>query len=156
MPLTVTTLRNQGVTSIHGRRLMLDRADRLVGPRGLREGYDDATSDTTGTLIPGDGITVVDTTTNDTWLLDNPIPGAYKHIYTGTTSTGIRTIIRKDNSFAIRTSASNAQVKIDAQAGGLWLTMFGLSTTAYALVGRPGGLPGSSLGSTELTLSPTS
>lgn len=153
MALTINTLRNLGITNVHGRRLSLDISDRLVGTNGVRIPHDDATSDTTGTNIAGDGWTNFDTSTNDTWLISNPIPGAFKYLYTGTTSTGIRTIKRKDNTFAIRSSADSTGTTIVAQGGGLLLTLFGLTSALYAVVSRPTGF--SSACSTEMAINGT-
>jgi hypothetical protein len=153
MALSIETIRNDTLTSIHGRRLSLDRREMLLGTQGVRQPYDDATSDTTGTAIKGYGITVVDTTTDDTWLLENPIPGAFKYIYTGTTSTGIRTIKRQDNTFAIRTSAASTLTTIVAQGGALMLVLYGISSAIYGVVSRPTGF--SSACSTEMALNGT-
>ena len=153
MALTINTLRNLGITNIHGRRLSLDQNELVVGTNGDRIPHDDATSDTTGTNISGYGWTNVDTSTDDTWLLSNPIPGAFKYIYTGTTSTGIRTIKRKDNTFAIRSSANSTATTIIAQGGGILLTLFGLTSALYAIVGRPTGF--SSACSTEMAINGT-
>jgi len=153
MAYSIETLRNEIVTSLHGRRLGLDSAGRLIGHQGLRIPEVDATSDTTGTNIAGYGWTNVDTTTDDTWLLDAPVKGAFKYIYTGSTSTGIRTIKRADNSFAIRTSANSTGTTIVAQGGGLLLTLFGLTSALYAVVSRPTGF--SSACSTEMAINGT-
>ena len=153
MALNIETLRNASITNLYGRRLGLDAGGRIVGTNGLRIPHGDATSDTTGTNIPGDGWTNVDTSTDDTWLLANPIPGAFKYIYTGTTSTGIRTIKRADNSFAIRTSGASTNTTIIAQGGGLLLTLFGVSSALYAVVSRPTGF--SSACSTEMAINAT-
>lgn len=153
MAVNIETLRNEIITTVYGRRLGLDVAGRLVGHQGERIPVTDATSDTTGTNITGYGWTNVDTTTDDTWLLDNPIPGARKVIYTGSTSTGIRTIKRKDNTFALRTSAASTLTTIVAQGGGLALELFGISSAIYAIIGRPTGF--SSACSTEMALNGT-
>lgn len=134
MAFSIETLRNESVTNIYGRRLGLDSGGRLIGHEGLRIPEVDATSDTTGTNITGHGWTNVDTTTDDTWLLAAPVKGAFKHIYTGSTSTGIRTIIRADATFAIRTSASSTGTTILAQGGGLLLSLFGLTSAIYAVM----------------------
>lgn len=147
MAYTVAQVMNNSVTSVYGRRLGMDRSDRLLTPNGIRQSITDATSDTTGTNITGSGWTDVDTTTNDTWLLEAPIVGASKFIYTGTTSTGIRTIKREDNSFAIRTSANSTGTTIAAQGGGLLLQLFGLTSAIYAVVNAPA--------STELAINGT-
>ena len=85
MALSLTTIRNSIVTSVYGRRLGLANlvsgdanSEGLIGFASVRQPIADATSDTTGTNITGYGITTVDTTTDDTWLLDNPIAGVSK------------------------------------------------------------------------------
>ena len=153
MAFTLDQLRNEIVTSIHGRRLGLDSAGRLIGHDGIRDRSDDATSDTTGTAIRGSGWTNVDSTTDDTWTLSAPVKGAFKYLYTGSTSTGIRTIKRADNSFAIRTSDNSTGTTIVAQGGGLLLTLFGLTSALYAVVSRPTGF--SSACSTEMAINGT-
>lgn len=153
MALNIETLRNLAITPIYGRRLGLDVAGRLIGHEGLRIPTKDATSDTTGTTIDGYGWSNVDTTTDDTWLLAAPVPGAFKYIWTGSTSTGIRTIKRADATFAIQTSASSTNTTIVAQGGGLLLTLFGLSSALYGVVSRPTGF--SSACSTEMALNGT-
>lgn len=160
MALSLTTIRNNILRSIVGRRLGLGMAvqtdvnsEHLVGTNGLRIPITDATSDTTGTNITGYGWTTVDTSTDDTWLLDNPVGGIFKTIYTGSTSTGIRTIKRKDNTFAIQSSANSTGTTIVAQAGGLTLTLFGVSSALYAVVSRPTGF--SSACSTEMAINGT-
>ena len=147
MALNIETLRNKAVTTLFGRRMGLDIDEQVIGTKGVKIPYEDATSDTTGTNISGYGMTVVDSSTDDTWLLSNPKPGAFKYIYTGSTSTGIRTIKRADNTFAIRTSAISTATTIVAQGGGLWLELFGLSSALFAIVAKPG--------STELAINAT-
>lgn len=154
MAQSLTTLRNSIQVSLFGRRLGLkklvasdDASEALVGVEGIQATVTDATSDTTGTNIKGFGWTNVDTTTDDTWLLDNPIQGVHKFIFTGSTSTGIRTIKRKDNTFAIRTSGNSTGTTIAAQGGGLMLHLFGLSSALYGIVAKPG--------STELAINGT-
>lgn len=153
MAYTIDALRNEIITSIFGRRLGLDPNGLLVGHQDQRIPNTDATSDTTGTNIPGYGWTNVDTSTDDTWLLSAPVRGAMKYIYTGSTSTGIRTIKRADATFAIRSSAASTLTTIVAQGGGLLLQLYGLTSALYAIVGRPTGF--SSACSTEMALNGT-
>ena len=147
MAISISTLNKERITSIHGNRLGLDRRDLLL-TQGVRIPCDDATSDTTGTAIKGYGWTNVDTSTNDSWLLEPPVPGAFKYLYMGSTSTGIRTIVREDNSFAIRTTANSTGVAIVAQGGGQTIVLYGVSTAIYAVVSKPA--------STELAISGSS
>lgn len=160
MAISLETIRDGALTSIFGRRLGLKRivatdlnSEHLVGPNGIQVPVTNATSDTTGTVIPGYGVTNVDTSTDDTWLLGNPIPGILKTIVTGSTSTGIRTIKRQDNTFAIQTSANSTTTTIVAQAGGLVLELLGLTSALYIVKSRPTGF--SSACSTEMALNAT-
>lgn len=151
------------VTSIHGRRLGISSSGYLTSQGGQTLGVDflhgaitsptAATSDTTGTNITAYGLTTVDTSTDDTWLLDAPIPGVRKILYTGSTSTGIRTIKRANATFAIRSSASSTLTTIIAQGGGLTLELIGVSSAIYGILGRPTGF--SSACSTEMALNGT-
>jgi hypothetical protein len=152
------TLRNTIKTSVHGRRLGLTAGssanmEYIVGPDGIQSPHgavyevQAATSDTTGTNITGYGLTTVDTSTDDTWLLDPPIVGVTKTLYTGSTSTGIRTIKRMDNSFAIRTTGNSTTTTIVAQAGGITIQLIGVSSAIYGLV--------STGGSTEIAMNAT-
>lgn len=152
------TLRNTIRTSIHGRRIGLTAGssanmEYIVGPDGFQSPHgavyevQAATSDTTDTNITAYGLTTVDTSTDDTWLLDPPITGVTKILYTGSTSTGIRTIKRMDSSFAIRTTASSTITTIAAQGGGMSLVLIGISSAIYGLI--------STAASTELALNGT-
>lgn len=160
MAYTVDTIRNTIIRSIVGRSLGLVRpyvndtdSAHLGGIQGVQVPLNDATSDTTGTNIKGYGWTTVDTSTDDTWLMEGPRPGVLKYIYTGSTSTGIRTIKRSDNTWAIRSSANSTGTTIVAQGGSLLLTLMGISTALYAIVNRPTGF--SSACSTEMAINGT-
>ena len=153
MAISIDYLKDQIQTSVHGRKLGLDATGLIVGGQGERIPVTDATSGTTATTIPGYGFTSVDTTTDDTWLLAAPVRGAFKYLYTGSTSTGIRTIKRADNSFAIQSSANSTGTTIVAQGGGLSLTLFGVSSAIYAVVSR--GVGFSSAASTEMAINGT-
>ena len=160
MAYTLEQVRDGIKTSVHGRRLGLKQlvstdlnSEAIVGPAAQQFPLVDATSDTTGTVITGYGHTNVDTSTNDTWLLAAPIPGVRKSFYTGSTSTGIRTVIREAATFTIQTSGNSTAVGFIAQAGGLFLELIGITSTLYGVVSRPTGF--SSACSTELALTAT-
>lgn len=160
MAYTIDTIRKSIVTSLFGRRFGIVRpvigdtdSEHLGGIQGVNLSITDATSDTTGTPISCYGVTVVDTSTDDGWTLNPPRAGILKTIFTGSTSTGIRTIKRADATFAINTSASSTNTTIVAQAGGLILQLLGISSTAYVVVSRPTGM--SSACSTEMAFNGT-
>lgn len=145
MAISLTTIRNNILTSLFGRRLGLKplvpsdpASEHLLGMAGEQLPVTDATSDTTGTNITAYGITTVNTTTNDTWLLDPPLAGVLKRIVFITTSTGVRTIMRKDATFAIESTGSSTGTTIAAQSGGMSLVLQGVSATAYVIVSKPG------------------
>lgn len=157
MAYTLEQVRDGIKTSVHGRRLGLKQlvsndlnSEGLVGPATQQFPITDATSDTTATVITGYGLTSIDTTTNDTWLLAAPIPGVRKSFYTGSTSTGIRTVLREAATFTIRSSANSTAVGFVAQGGGLFMELIGITSTLYGVVSRPTGF--SSACSTELAL----
>jgi len=151
------------LTSVHGRRLGLSSSGYLTSQGDLTLGVDmihgaitspsAATTATTATAITGYGLTTVDTSTDTTWLLSAPIPGVRKILYTGSTSTGIRTIKRANATFAIRSSASSTLTTIVAQGGGLFLELMGVSTSIYGIINRPTGF--SSACSTEMAINGT-
>lgn len=144
MALSLTTIRNGILTSLFGRRIGLKslvasdaNSEGLVGFAGSQFPITDATSDTTGTNITGYGITTVDTTTNDTWLLDAPIQGVEKTLYFGSTSTGIRTVMRGAATFTIRTTAESTNTTIVVQAGGQTIRLLGITSTLYGILSKP-------------------
>ena len=152
MALSLDAIRNQIRTSIYGRRLGLDDNQQLVGTKGMRIPVNAATSDTTGTTITGDGFWTVDTTTNDSWLLGQPVVGGTLYLHTGSTSTGIRTITTVSTAWTIVSSGNSTGTIITAQGGGITLTLFGLTSAQYAIINRgPGGLASSAV-STELAI----
>ena len=63
MAITLESIRNSALTSIHGRRLGIDNADFLVGVRGVRTESIAATSATTGTALLNYGLSLMGLTT---------------------------------------------------------------------------------------------
>ena len=132
MALSLQQVRDSIMTSIYGRRLGLDKDDRLCGIKGRRETITAATSDTTGTNLPNYGIITVATSTDDTWILDDPETGCEVKIMTGTTSTGDHYIIA-DNA-TIKSSLGLDQTTIDLRGGGAGCTLVGLSTSQWGVL----------------------
>ena len=131
---SLATLRNAIITSIHGRRLGFDVNDMLVGPKAMRQGITSATSATTGTALPNNGIVSVVTTTNDTWTLTDPVSGCEVLLHTGSTSTGTHTITC-DNAVIYSTNGlEGASVVLSNR--GAYAKLMGLSTSAWMLTGR--------------------
>lgn len=132
MALSLQQVRDRIITSIYGRRLGLDEEDRLCGIKGRRETITAATSDTTGTNLPNYGIVTVATSTNDTWILDDPEVGCEVKIMTGSSSTGDH-FIQTDNA-TIKSSFGTTQTLIDLRGGGAGMTLIGNSTSQWGVL----------------------
>jgi hypothetical protein len=134
MANSLDTIRNKIVTSIFGRRLGLDVNEFLVGPKGLRPQLHDATSDTTGTNIPNHGLVSVETTTDDTWKLTDPVPGCQVTLFCQTTSTGTRTV--SPVAATIITTAGTAGSTISLTGAGASITLTGITTGLWMQTAR--------------------
>ena len=123
-------------TSIHGRRLGFDRNEFMVGPKGTRQPITAATSDTTGTNLPNYGVCSVITTTNDTWVLTDPVVGGEVIILTGSTSTGVHTITCDNATMLSSVSSTGPGVTLTGAGAGFHLV--GLSTALWGVTSRIG------------------
>ena len=127
-------------TSVHGRRLGIDKDECLTGPKAFRHQVTNATSDTTGTTLAPFGLHTVLTTTNDSWQLQAPIPGVQVTIASGTTgtatSTGIHTILPVSGTFQSCESSTGGSIVITGVGAGV--TLMGASTGLYHVVGSFG------------------
>lgn len=127
-------LRGEKMVSIHGRKAALDKDDFFIGPKGLRRAITAATSDTTGTAIPNYGIVSVETTTNDTWTLTDPVEGCEVHLTTISTSTGVRTVTCDNATIASTNGIEGASVLLSNR--GAYITLAGMSTALWAVTSR--------------------
>jgi len=130
------TLKNTIRTSIHGRRLGLDDDDCLVGPKHMKVPLEDATSDTTGTALVNYGISSVVTSTNDSWTLTDPYVGAVKTLITGSSSTGIHTVVMA--AATIRSSNGIAGANVILTGAGAGMTLTGITTAIWAVTSIAG------------------
>lgn len=90
MARLLETIRNTILTSIHGRRVGLDKDDYLVGPKALAEQVEDI-STTAATSASPYGITNVLTSGSSQtgrYTLQAPVPGVRKTFALQSTSTG--------------------------------------------------------------------
>ena len=144
MAITLNTLRSAKQTSIHGRRLALDKDDYLVGPRGLREQVEELTSASTAQTLSAYGLTVINvtsavTTGTNSFFLPNPVPGARKTIRAGvrgTTSTDGSTAImigRASTAYYIESSIDTSCVAT-LLARGNAITLEGIASGYYNVV----------------------
>ena len=131
----LNTIRGQIQTSLHGRRLGLDKDEQII-VKGVRHGVTYATSDSTGTSLPNSGHVSVITTTDDTWTLTDPVPGCTVRLFTGSTSTGVHTINCAAATIVSSVSSTFGQVVLTGGAAGVELT--GISTAVWQLTSRNG------------------
>lgn len=108
MAYTLTSLRNEKVTSIHGRRLAIDQDDFLIGPKGYREATPEDISGLgsaavlggsgTGTTISNYGLTRIvssagsSANTGFAYTLQAPKAGVLKRIFHYGASTSAHVI----------------------------------------------------------------
>ena len=148
MAISLNTLRSAKQTSIHGRRLALDQADFLVGPKGFREPVFELTSASTAQTLSGYGLTVINvtsavTTATNSFFLPNPTPGQRYTVRSGvrgTTSTDGSTCImlgRPSTAFYIESSVDTSCVAV-LLARGNAIDLEGISTGYYNAVGGYG------------------
>ena len=123
---TLNTLRGQIQTSIHGRRLGLDK-DELIISKGSRHGITAATSDTTGTALPNAGYVTIDSTTGDTYTLTDPVAGCSVTI--ASISTG-GAIVINPVAATIRSSIGNEGDTITLTGRGA-ITLMGETTAMW-------------------------
>lgn len=134
MAYSLNTIRSRILTSVHGRRLGIDQDEFLAGTKGVRPVLTDATSDTTGTEIPNNGVVSVVTTTNDSWVLEDPLPGVSVTLFAGSSSTGVHTV---DASPAVIYSTNGLEGdQVLLKGAGGYATLTGVTTAIWALTAR--------------------
>lgn len=134
MAISLNQLRSAILTSIYGRRLGLDKDEALVGVKNLKRPVTGGTSDTTGTNLPNYGINSVVTTTDDTWVLDNPYIGAEVTLMTGSSSTGIHSI-NLGGSLCYSTQGIAGSTVVLTGAGAV-ISLVGISTALWQVTSR--------------------
>jgi len=125
--------RGEIVTSIHGRRLGLDKNEFLV-TKGTRAGITAATSATTGTVLPNNGVITIDSTTGDTHVIDDPVPGCSLFIV-GLSTTGTNTFTASNATFLSCEGTTGGSIQIVGNGG---VHLVGVSTALWAPVGALG------------------
>lgn len=138
MALSLTTIRNSILTSIHGRRLGLDKNDCLVGPRGVVLEIEDLT--TAPTTLSNYGIARIPAGFTSTQgvvqhFLPVPIPGVEKIIINQSTSTGSQQFLSTANGASINISSlgsTGGVVNIVGPGGRVHLV--GLTTASWGVI----------------------
>lgn len=150
MAISLQTLRGQKNTSIHGRRLALDREDNVVGPTGYREAVFELTSASTAQTLSKYGMTEINatsanTTATNAYFIPNPTPGLsvkFSNGVAGTTSTQGSTSLalqRATSAFYIDSSEGTTMVAALLPFGSA-ITLTGMTTDRYKVTGRSGSL----------------
>lgn len=138
MAYLLETLRAQRKTSIHGRRLALDKDDYLVGPADLRTQVEDQQS-TAGTSMPPNGITRILTTGSSQcgiYPLAAPVIGARKKIVLMSSSTGCQLVKASGSALFYGCSVSTVgSTVINFLGRGANVTLEAVSSIAWQLMG---------------------
>ena len=124
------------ITSLHGRRIGLDSQGALVVNQNRAGTKLQGTSDSTGTNLHNNGFVSVVTTTDDTWRLNNPHKGACVTLFTGSSSTGIHSINLLDSVCYSTIGIAGSTVVLTG--AGASVTLYGLTTAIWQIVGRSG------------------
>lgn len=158
MALTNEQVRNQILTSVHGRRMGLTPpstrinvgfgGDMLAGPLDIIRTVQDLTSASTGTALNNFGVVNIAGTSLLTsaqgYLLSNPIPGVglivnnvRSNATAGSSGSTAINLIRPSTAFYIRSSEASTGVAIQLSEAAS-ITLMGVSTDAYQVIGRTG------------------
>ncbi len=150
MALSLTTIANNIVTTVFGRRLGLDNLGYLAGPADIRKVVTDLTTASTATTIPNNGVVTFTGTSlgtsaaGGTFLLGLPVPGISVTItninpVTSAASPGCTafTMIRPSTAFTIMTTAGTTITTVNAIPGTA-VTLTGLTTALYQVTAAQG------------------
>jgi len=144
MAQSLTTIRNNAITSIHGRRLGLDRDEAIVGAVDIKRVVQDLTSGSTATTLNAHGVIVAritgvaTTAAGGVFVLPNPIPGVAIDIVRANTSQAATAgstavaFLRGSTAFYIKTSIGSTNVAL-LLANNNAARLLGVSTAAYLL-----------------------
>jgi len=130
MALSLDGLRRLIKTSVHGRRLGLDKDEFLAGPKGIRHAVTEATSASTGTQLPNYGIVRITSSSAKTWQIADPVAGG--EVTLVVQSSAIPSITVTPAAATIVSSGSSTGASVIMQGGGTAVTLVGLSTSVYA------------------------
>lgn len=137
MALLNEALRSLGLTSIFGRRLMLDPADYLVGAKDIRKQIEDLTT-VASTVAPWGMSRVVATGSSQgpvQYTLPTPIPGLLKHLALGTTSTGSYQFLSTAAGASILAASDGTTQRVVNLVGqGGAVTLFAVSSAIWQVI----------------------
>ncbi len=136
MAQLLETLRNQGQTSVYGRRLGLDQYECMIGPKAFRVPIRDIQSTTPNTAVENYGIINVLTSGSSQGptqhTLSAPIPGVAVQIVMNTTSTGSQQFAAPSGVSILAASDGTTKATVNMLGQGGVATLMGLSTSRYA------------------------
>lgn len=138
MAYSLQTLRSQKITSIHGRRLALDKDDFIVGPKDIRKQIEDDQS-TAGSSFSPFGVTRILTTGSSQcgiYTLQAPVPGTRKRIVLTSSSTGCQLVKASGSALFYGCSVSTiGSTVINFLGRGAEVTLEAVSSIAWQLFG---------------------
>lgn len=138
MAYSLQTLRSQKITSIHGRRLALDKDDFIVGPKDIRTQIEDVQS-TAGSSFSAFGLTRILTTGSTQcgiYTLQAPVIGARKRIVLNSSSTGCQLVKASGGALFYGCSVSTiGSTVINFLGRGANVSLEAVSSVAWQLLG---------------------
>jgi hypothetical protein len=133
MALTLTTIRNSNVKSIHGRELGIDASGYLVGPPGMVQAIEDVDAATTLAAHGISRLVTSGSTSNRQHNLPTPVPGIRKTIVLTSTSTGSQQLLSTPNGAAIFSSAGTTANAANLVGPGGFVVLVGITTAVWAV-----------------------
>lgn len=135
MALTGTTLKNQIVTTLFGRRIGLDSNDYLIGPKEHRKEIEDITT-TNPTTASAYGVTRISglgsTHGPVQHNLPAPVPGVEKTLIMNCTSTASQQFLSTPNGAAIYSSLGTTGGVVNFVGPAGYHVLIGISSTIWA------------------------
>ena len=160
MTQSLTTLRNNILTSIHGRRLGLDPNQFLQGPKDIRKqtqfigSSTNSSASSTGTEIDNYGYTALAVATQaastgssygttevgGTFALAAPAEGVEKLIFTASQHSTMLIAVQFSTGVTAQYSSFGSSFGgLGFNAPGQWVRMVGISTSKWAIIGNATG-----------------
>ncbi len=134
MAQTLQNIRAKMLTSIHGRRLGIDRTEFLTGVKAIRCVVTDIT--TSGSVLPNHGFVTLGASTNATpATLESPETGVGVDIAIIAASTGTWVVTSASTAATFTSSEGTADTKITFNGTvGANVSLMGISTAVWVLL----------------------
>lgn len=133
MALTLTTIRNSKVKSIHGRELGIDASGYLIGSPGMVQPIEDVDAATTLAAYGISRLLTSGSTSNRQHNLPVPVPGIRKTVVLHSTSTGSQQLLTTPNGAAVFSSAGTTANCLNLVGPGGFVVLVGITTAVWGV-----------------------